>query len=96
MQLGKEMGLKNSTAVKYLNRVLEYLQFKNYEPLITKDLVEEVFELAGIGVIIEETEDDEDLFVLLKEIRDSLVGIREDICAIHNNLERHIQSSEEW
>lgn len=74
------------TSVWYLERVFEYLQLQPTQNAITKSFVEKVFDLAGIGVKIEEPIDEEEIITLFREIRDSLQAIQKDISTIHNEL----------
>lgn len=85
------------TSVSYLKRVLEYLEFKNIETTVTRDLVEEIFDMAGIGVTFEESVDDDEIFSLFKEIRNSLRDIQEDIHAVRGSVEDFIAANGgEW
>lgn len=80
------------TSVNYLKRILEYLQFKNIETIITRDLIEEIFDLAGIGVTFEESIDDDEIFAIFKEIRNSLRDIQTDIHKIRSDIEDYIMT----
>lgn len=81
------------TSVSYLKRVLEYLEVKNIETTVTRDLVEEIFDMAGIGVTFEEPVDDDEIFSLFKEIRNSLRDIQEDMHAMRGNIEDFIAAN---
>lgn len=81
-----------NTCVNYLNRVIEYLEFKNIETTITKDLVEEIFDMVGIGTNVEDVMDDE-LLSIFKEIRDSLHEIKDDIHTIKDSVKDFIATS---
>lgn len=81
------------TSVSYLKRVLEYLEFKNIETTITRDLVEEIFDMAGIGITFEDAVDDDEIFAIFKEIRNSLRDIQEDMHAMRGNIEDFIAAN---
>lgn len=82
------------TSVKFLKKVLDYLKIKNIDTVITKDLVEEIFDVGGIGVTLKETADDERLNILT-EIRNSLRGIQEDMHALRDEIEDFIAANGE-
>lgn len=80
------------TSVSYLKRVLEYLECKNIDTTITRDLVEEIFDMAGIGITFEDPVDDE-VFTLFKEIRNSLSDIQEDMHYMRGKLQDFIAAN---
>lgn len=85
------------TAMKYLTRVFEYQQFSTRSETITKELVEEIFDLARIGITIEEPIEDDEIYSLFREIRDSLSSIQEDIHAMRGHMADFIQANGgEW
>lgn len=85
------------SAANYLNRILEYLQFKHLEPIITRKLVEDVFALTGIGDSLEDPINDDEIYDLFRDIRNSLRDIQDDIHSIRNNMEDFIAAnSGDW
>ena len=68
-------------------RILEYTQAKSFAGLITKELAEEVFTLAGLGLTVESPSDEDEMFELFREIRDSLKWIQEDISRLKSDVE---------
>lgn len=74
---------------RYLTRVLEYIDVpKNSTLNITQAIVERVFNLSGMGAKIEEPADEEEMFKLFREIRDSLKNIQNGIYSLRGDLER--------
>lgn len=80
-------------SVSYLNRVLEYLQFKHIDSIITRKLVEDVFDLAGIGCTFEEPINDDEIYDLFRDIRNSLRDIQDDVHYIRSNIEDFIAAN---
>lgn len=69
------------TAISYLNRVQEYAKIKHI-CCIEKAFVEEVVDLAGLGVDLNRPEDSEDLPAMIRDIRDSLRSIQMELSDI--------------
>lgn len=85
------------TSISYLKRVLEYLEFKQIETIITRELVEEIFDIVDIGVAFDEVVDDDEIFAIFKEIRNSLRDIQEDMHAVRGSIEDFIAANDgEW
>ena len=85
------------TSISYLKKVLEYLDFKHIDTIITRDLVEEIFDIVGIGIALEDPLENDEIVDLLKEIRNSLQNIQDDMHALRRNLEDFIAASgNEW
>ena len=80
-------------SLRYLNRIIEYAKFQNAET-ITRDVVDDALELAGLGTYFEDIEEDNDeMMQVFREINDSLTSIKEDVSFMRSRMEDFLDAN---
>ena len=72
---------------RYLRRILEYIGTQSDKvDRITEDLAEHVFDISGMAVKIETPSDEEEMFTIFREVRDTLYIMRNELSQMRENV----------
>ena len=81
---------------RYLKRILEYIAAQSEKVnRITGDLAEYVFDISGMAVKLETPSDEEEMFTIFRDIRDTLHLMQNDLHQMREEVSKSLDRIEE-